>query len=235
MVLVPAQGPNKEGPQPSDMATLPCAVATKVHAVVITLLNETEVTRNHSVAAHRYSTVQRQEPSSSPMRREQQERLRRNTRAAAGAILVTTTKLQVTRNRDHSVATPLLNSAAVGAVVVTTRTEGKGSDTVLVVHPGTQRAAVAPKQSKTARTAQVEYEGEGGGQNWGFRKGATAGFRFLREKRVLKMVMDVDEEASDDEETWGPTLGPALVDVEVENLAIVTERATDRTETPHTK
>ncbi|KAK0475503.1 hypothetical protein IW261DRAFT_1595486 [Armillaria novae-zelandiae] len=95
-----------------------------------------------------------------PMRRKQQERLRRNTRAAAGAI---TTKL-----------------AVVGAVVVTTQTEGHVSDAVLVVHPG------------------ETYVGR-------------AGFRFLREKRVSKVIMDADEEASDGEQTWGTTLGPALV------------------------
>ncbi|SJL18517.1 uncharacterized protein ARMOST_22110 [Armillaria ostoyae] len=38
LVLLPAQGPNKERPGPQPCHGMPCAVATKAHAVLITLL-----------------------------------------------------------------------------------------------------------------------------------------------------------------------------------------------------
>ncbi len=39
LVLLPAPGPNKEWPGPQPLHGRPCAVATKVHTVVNTLLS----------------------------------------------------------------------------------------------------------------------------------------------------------------------------------------------------
>ncbi len=39
LVLVPAQGPNKEWPGPQPCYGMPCAVATRAHAILSTLLS----------------------------------------------------------------------------------------------------------------------------------------------------------------------------------------------------
>ncbi|KAK0222324.1 hypothetical protein IW262DRAFT_1296886 [Armillaria fumosa] len=64
--------------------------------------DETEVTRNHSVAAHHYSTV-RGGSNLHHHRNATKKRLRRNTGAAAGVILITTNETRAARN--NSVAT----------------------------------------------------------------------------------------------------------------------------------
>ncbi|KAK0483075.1 hypothetical protein EDD18DRAFT_1112215 [Armillaria luteobubalina] len=129
--------------------------------VVVVVTDKTEVTRNHSVAAHHYSTVRRQEPCSSPPPKHKKQETSHDQNAS-------------NKKRDIKVEWRQESSSPPPMRRERQEQHRSGGRSHLRDHNET---AVRREQSSSPYEPKgrvlVEYEREGGGENWVFQKGAT--------------------------------------------------------------